>query len=148
MLILLLKLIVYGHIGFLLEIWFTGIHSFIFKRDKTMTATTYLPMVLVYGFTALALEGVSQAIPWTFYLKAFLYVPIIYGMEALSGWTLKQLIGSIPWDYHRGFSTKTRWTPMGLINLKYAPFWLLVAMAFDPITDFLTKMLHALTLVA
>lgn len=99
-------------------------------------------MFLIYGFTALALEGVSEALPWPFYLKAFLYVPIIYGVEGLSGWTLKKFTGKIPWDYQH-----SPWTPMGLINLKYAPLWLLVSMAFDPITNFLTKMLHALSVM-
>ncbi len=139
MLTLLLKLIAYGHIGFLLEIWFTGLHSIFLAKDKTGSATTYLPMFLIYGFTALALEGVSQALAWPFYLKALLYVPIIYGVEGLSGYTLKMLIGKIPWDYQHG-----PWTPMGLINLKYAPFWLLVSMAFDPIASILAKVLNAL----
>lgn len=142
LLVLLLKLIVYGHIGFLLEIWFTGLHSIFVNRDKSATATTYLWCLPIYGFTALALEGVSEALPWPFYLKALLYVPIIYGVEGLSGWTIRKIIGRIPWDYER-----SAWAPMGLINFKYAPFWLLVSMAFDPITNFLTKTLHALSLV-
>lgn len=142
MLILLEKALVYGCLGLLIEFVFTGIGSLI-RKDWNATCKTYLWMLPIYGFAALALEGVSQAIQWPFYLKAFLYVPIIYGVEALSGWTIKQLIGTIPWDYQ-----KSAWTPMGLINLKYAPFWLIVAMAFDPITDFLTKILHKLSLVA
>ena len=142
MLILFLKLIVYGHLGFLIEIWFTGIHSFIWNKDKSFTSVTYLPMFIIYGFTALALESISEALPWPFYLKALVYVPVIYGVEALSGWTIKRIIGLIPWDYQH-----SAWTPFGLINLRYAPFWLLVAMAFDPITSFLTKLLHAVELV-
>lgn len=142
MTILLIKLLVYGHLGFLIEVWFTGIHSFLFQKDKSATATTYLPMLFIYGFTALALEAISNALPWPFYIKAFIYVPIIYGTEALSGYTIKLLIGKIPWDYEH-----SPWTPMGLINLKYAPFWLVLAMAFDPITNFLTKVLRAVTLI-
>ena len=142
LLLLLEKLIVYGCLGLLIEVFFTGISS-LFRKHWHATAKTYLWMLPIYGFTALALEGVSETLPWPFYLKAFLYVPIIYGMEALSGMMLKRLIGVIPWDYG-----SNRWTPMGLINFKYAPFWLALAMAFDPITSFLTKMLHALTLVA
>ena len=130
MLTLLLKLIVYGHLGFLIEIWFTGIHAVIFEKDKKATAITYLPMFLVYGFTALALEGISEALLWPFYLKALVYVPIIYGVEFLSGWTIKKLIGTIPWDYKKG-----PWTPMGLINFSYLPFWFLLALGFDAIVS-------------
>lgn len=143
MLTLILKLIAYGHLGLLIEVWFTGFHSLIFNRDKSMKAATYLPMLVVYGVTALALEAVSEHLPWPFYFKAFIYVFIIYFAEALSGSILKKLTGKIPWDY--GLS---RWSPAGLINLKYAPFWFILALAFDPITTFLTKLLHALSLVA
>ena len=140
--LLLEKATVYGCIGILIENLFTGISSLI-KKNWKATSCSYLWMLPIYGFTALALEAISQSVDWPFYLKAFLYVPVIYGVEALSGSIIKLLIGHIPWDYQ-----KSAWTPMGLINLKYAPFWLLLGMAFDPITTFLTKMLHALTLVA
>jgi uncharacterized membrane protein len=139
--LLLQKLLVFGCLGILIEFFFTSIHSLLVKNWKA-TGYSYLWMLPIYGFTALALEGISDAVPWPFFLKAFLYVPVIYGVEALSGWTLQRLIGHIPWDYQ-----KSKWTPMGLINLKYAPFWLLLAMAFDAITEFLNRLLKALTLV-
>jgi len=141
MLILLQKAIIYGCLGLLIEVFFTGIGSLI-RKHWDATAKTYLWMCLVYGFTALILETISDAITWPFYLKAFIYVPIIYGAEALSAWVLKMIIGRVPWDY--GVS---HWTPMGFINLKYAPYWLLLAMAFDPIASFLNKLLHAVALV-
>lgn len=143
MLMILLKLLVYGHLGFLIEIWFTGIHSVIFDKDKNATAVTYLPMCLVYGVASLILEAVSDVLPWPFYFKAFVYVFIIYLMEGTSGWLLKKLTGRIPWEYPKSF-----WAPMQLINLKYFPFWFGVALAFDPITSFLTKLLRAVALVA
>jgi hypothetical protein len=142
MLLLLAKLLVYGHLGLLIEVWFTGIHGLIFKRDLRMKAVTYLPMLVIYGVTALVLEGVSEALPWPFYLKAFVYVLIIFCAEASSGWLLKHLTGRIPWDYGQ-----SKWTPMGLINLKYIPYWLILAMCFDSITAFLTKLLQAVALV-
>lgn len=141
MLVFLEKVLVYGCLGILIEFFFTSFGSLL-KKNWKATGYSYLWMLPIYGFTALALEVISQAITWPFYLKSFLYVPIIYGVEALSGWTIQQIIGHIPWDYQ-----KSTWTPMGLINLKYAPFWLLLAMAFDPITGFLTKLLHQLSLV-
>lgn len=131
---LLIKLLVYGHLGFLIEIWFTGIHSFFFRKDKNATAKTYLPMFLVYGSTALMLEMVSNAIPWPFYLKAVVYILVIYLAEGISGWILKKITGRIPWDY--GLS---RWTPAGLINLSYVPFWFLLALGFDLIAQQIYK---------
>jgi hypothetical protein len=131
---LLLKLFVYGHLGFLIEIWFTGLHSLIFNKDLRGRAVTYLPMFLIYGTTALILENVSEALPWPFYFKAFVYIFIIYFAEGFSGWVLKKTTGRIPWDY--GLS---RWTPFGLINLSYVPFWFLLALSFDIITHAIYK---------
>lgn len=140
--LILQKLLVFGCLGVLIEFFFTAIYSLATGNIKG-TGYSYFWMVPVYGFAGLALESVSQAVDWPFYLKAFLYVPIIYGIEGLSGYILQKTIGHIPWDYKKSF-----WTPMGLINLKYAPFWLILAMAFDPITHFLGRLLKALTLVA
>lgn len=141
LILLLQKALVYGCLGILIEFFFTSISSLI-KKNWKGTGHSYVWMLPIYGFTALALESISEAVTWPFYFKAFLYVPVIYGVEALSGWTIQKLIGHIPWDYQ-----KSAWTPMGLVNFKYAPFWLLLGMAFDPITAFLAKMLRALALV-
>lgn len=141
LILLIEKALVYGCLGIIIEVFFTGISSLI-RKDWDATAKTYLWMFPIYGVTALFLEGISNGLMWPFYVKAFVYVPVIYGVEGLSGWTIKQITGRIPWEY-----PESAWAPMRLINLKYAPFWLLLAMAFDPITNFLTKMLHALTLV-
>lgn len=139
--LLLQKLLVFGCLGILIEFFFTSIHSLLTGNLKG-TGYSYIWMVPVYGFTALLLDGLNDVLPWPFYIKAFVYVPVIYGAEALSGWVLQKTTGHIPWDYKKSF-----WTPMGLINLKYAPFWLVLAMAFDPITQFLARLLKALAIV-
>lgn len=126
---LLQRFFAYGCLGVLIEFFFTGFASLL-KKNWKATGCSYLWMVPIYGFTAFALEAISLALPWPFYLKALLYVPIIYGVEALSGWTIKLIVGVVPWDYG-----KSKWTPMGFINLTYAPFWLILALAFDPISS-------------
>jgi hypothetical protein len=137
--LLLQKFFVYGCLGLLIEVLFTGVWS-LFHKNWKATSQTYLWMLPIYGAAALALEGVSEALPWPFYLKAFLYVPVIYGVEALSGWLLKKTIGSIPWDYKR-----SKWTPMGLINLRYLPYWLVLSFAFDPISSTLSRWVRVLS---
>lgn len=132
------KFLVYGCLGILIEFFFTGIGSVV-KKNWKATGYSYLWMLPVYGFAALALEATSETLPWPFYLKALLYVPIIYGIEALSGWTLRAIIGTVPWDYG-----KSRWTPMGLINLTYAPFWLILALGFDPLSTYMRRALNFL----
>jgi uncharacterized membrane protein len=141
------KFFVYGCLGILIEFFFTGLSSLI-KRHWKATGNSYLWMCPVYGFTALMLEALHEALPWPFYLRALVYVPLIYGVEALSGWTLEKLTGllqrwfggsgggTIPWEYN-----KSAWAPMGLINLKYSPYWLLLALGFDPLSVWLHRVL-------
>ena len=147
------KFLLYGCIGILIEVGFTGIWS-LFKRNWKASGHTYLWMVPVYGLTAMGLEAVSEALPWPFYAKALVYLPIIYGAEAISGatiktgtWLLQKLFGGhgggvIPWDYG-----SSKLTPFGLINLGYAPLWLLVSFAFDPISDTLRSIVNYLAKV-
>lgn len=135
------KLFLYGLIGILIEFFFTSAHSLLIKNWKG-TGHSYIWMIPIYGVTALFLEAISVSVAWPFYIKAFLYVPVIYGVEALAGWTIQKFIGVIPWDYK-----KSAWTPMGLINLKYAPFWLILAMLFEPISVYLRKIVNFLATV-
>lgn len=145
------KFLLYGFIGMQIEVLFTGIAS-LFSKNWKLTGNTYLWMLVPYGVAALILEAVSSALPWPFWAKAFVYVPIIYGIEGLSGWTIKTLTGlgqkifgghgggTVIWEY-----SKSKWAPFGVINLKYAPFWLVLALCFDPISGFLRHFVGYLT---
>jgi len=109
---LLIKLIVYGHLGFLIEIWFTGLWSLVHRHWK-LTSSSYLWMFPFYSVGGLFLDAVRQGLSWPWWLKAFVYVPLIYGLEALSGWTISVITsqlqkwfggsggGEIPWQYKR-----------------------------------------------
>lgn len=147
------KLLLYGAIGLLIEVGFTGLWS-LASRNWKASGHTYLWMLPVYGMTALVLEAVSEALPWPFYFKALVYLPVIYGAEALSGAAIKIATGLLQktfgghgggvvlWDYG-----SSRWTPFGLINFKYAPAWLLVALAFDPISGMMRNVVNYLAKV-
>lgn len=134
------KMLLYGCIGLLIEVVFTSVTSLLRKHWKA-TGATYLWMLPVYGLTGVCLEAVNDHVAWPWYAKAFIYLPIIYGAEALSGGVImlvtmylqKWLGGSgggvIPWDYG-----KSAWTPFGLVNFSYLPYWLVVALSFDTIS--------------
>jgi hypothetical protein len=144
------KAILYGFIGLLIEVWFTGISS-LFSKHWKATGATYLWMFPVYALTGLCLEAVSDNIAAPFYIKAFIYLPVIYGAEALSGGVImlvtlylqKWLGGSgggvIPWHYGKSW-----WTPFGLVNFKYLPFWFALAMGFDTIASYTRKAIAAI----
>jgi hypothetical protein len=142
------KLLLYGHVGILLEFWFTGIVSLLRKHWKA-TGVSYIWMIWVYGMTGIAMEVMSLGIDWPFYFKAFLYMPVIYGAEALSGLAIMTITGLlqkwfggagggvVPWEYE-----KSRWTPMGLVNFRYAILWFGVALGFDWLSAILRRVVN------
>jgi hypothetical protein len=119
------KVILYGHLGILLEFYFTAVGSLL-KKNWRATGSSYLYMLPIYGFTALLFEVIGARLPWPFYLKGFVYVPVIYGVEAFSGYVLRLLTGSVPWEYKH-----SKWAPAGLVELRYAGFWYVLALVFE-----------------
>ena len=139
------KFIFLGCLGILIENLFTGLWSLAHRHWK-LTTNSYLWMYPIYGLAGIMLDALRQALPWPFWLKALVYLPLIYGLEALSGLilvsgtTLLQRWfggaggGVVPWEYK-----KSIWSPLGLINLSYAPFWFILALGFDWIAAGLQK---------
>lgn len=141
------KLFLYGCIGILIEFFFTSIHSLIIRNWK-LTGHSYLWMFPVYSLTAFLLEAIKDALPWPFYIKAFVYMIIIYGAEALSGYSIKLLTNKlqhffgghggniVPWEY-----PKSAWTILGLVNFKYIPFWLILSLSFDRVSTYVGRVI-------
>jgi len=131
------KLVFLGAIGVLLENVFTGLWS-LYRRHWKLTTSSYLYMWPIYGVAGLFLDAIRQSLDWPFWLRAFIYVPLIYGVEALSGVLISRLTarlqqwfggsggGVVIWEYE-----KSRWSPMGLVNFGYLPFWFALALGFD-----------------
>lgn len=123
--LLISKLLVYGTLGLIIEVWFTGIHSIV-SGDFEASAHTYLWMIAVYGSTALLLEQVSNRIKSNIFIKAIVYVPLIYISEFLWGLLLRHTLGKCPWDYGgSGINV------LNLIRLDYGVFWYMAALGFE-----------------
>jgi uncharacterized membrane protein len=140
--IVLAKFLIYGCIGLVAEVCFTGVSAAIFDRDRSATGKTYLWMHPIYGATMLGLEwlgGQLAFLPWA--VRGLVYVAVIYAVEFSSGWLLRTLLGRCPWDYgRRGLNIK------GLVRLDYAPVWYLAAVLFEPVRIGLGTALHAVAL--
>lgn len=124
---MLARFLVYGALGWCIEILFTGLWSLV-SRDRAATAKTYLWMHPIYGLTALLLEQVhdlTSGVPWL--ARGLVYVVVIYAAEAASGWLLRRVLGVCPWDYGR-----KGWSLGGLVRLDYAPAWYLLGLMFEP----------------
>ncbi len=126
------RFIIYGLVGWIFEIVFTGTGSLL-RGSLGLTGYTYLWMFPIYGLAVL-LEPVHDGIrsaPWP--IRGIIWVGLIFFIEYVSGWLLQNLIGFCPWDYS-GFSP---YVVDGFIRLDFLPFWFLAGLIFERIHDFL-----------
>ncbi len=121
------RFIIYGLIGWCLEIFWTGLASLL-KGDFVLSGQTYLWMFPIYGL-AIFLEPVYESIKdQPIILRGGVYTLIIFSIEYLTGWLLQSLIGVCPWDY-----TGTLFSIHGLIRLDYAPVWFVLGLFFEKV---------------
>lgn len=125
--------IIYGLLGWLVEIFWTGLGSLL-NGDVRLTAKTYLWMFPIYGL-AILFEPVHDAIrPMTVWVRGTIWMLLCFAMEYISGWILRDIIGTVPWDYSQAF-----FNIHGLIRLDYAPAWFVAGLLFEKIHDWLDR---------
>jgi len=130
---MLAKGFVYGCIGIVIENLFTGVGNVLVRKDRTARTQSYLWMWPIYGAAGITLEFVQDALAsWHWALRPLVYLPLIYGIEGVSGFAIKKIIKVCPWEYGQ-----SKLAPFGLIHLGYSPFWLLLGFLFDPISRLL-----------
>jgi len=138
---LFVRFLVYGLLGWALEIVWTGLGRLL-QRDWDLQGRTYLWMFPIYGSAAFLLEPAHNlmrglASP----VRGLIWVVLIFAVEYGTGYLIRRLTGHCPWDYSRA-----RWSVHGLIRLDYAPAWLAVGFLFERLHDRLvplTPWLHA-----
>lgn len=129
---MLLRYIVYGFSGLLLEVFWTGFGSLI-SGDFSLTGQTYIWMFFIYGLAVL-LEPIHDRIRGEhFLLRGLTWVTLIYLIEFSTGLLLDLIIGYCPWDY----SDSTRYTLYGYVRFDYLPAWFAVGLIFEKYHDFL-----------
>lgn len=139
-----LRFILYGLLGWCMEIVWTGLPR---RRpiDWRLPAHTTWWMFPIYGLVAPLYEPVHNRLraarqPW--FTRGLVYMLGIMTIEVLTGWLIERLTGAIPWDYR----AKTRWQWRGLTRADYAPLWFLVGLGLEPLHDALVRLtptLHA-----
>lgn len=118
------RFLIYGLIGLLMEILWTGIGSF-FNMDLRLICHTSFWMLPIYGMVVFLeplfdmLENSSPII------RGGVYAVSILMAEYLTG-TLLNIIGVCPWDY-----SGTRFSINGIIRLDYAPLWAAAGLFFE-----------------
>jgi hypothetical protein len=139
-----LRFIVYGLLGWCLEIVWTGFPK---RRpiDWRLPAHTSWWMFPIYGLLAPLYEPVHNHLrtarrPW--WQRGLLYAVGIMSIEVTTGWLIQRITGAIPWDYRN----TTSWHWRGLTRFDYAPLWFGVGLGLEPVHDWLVR--HTSTLPA
>nr|NSL49926.1 hypothetical protein [Dendrosporobacter quercicolus DSM 1736]SDM92643.1 Putative ABC-transporter type IV [Dendrosporobacter quercicolus] len=126
------RVIIYGLIGWCLEIVWTGLGSLL-SGDIRLTAQTYLWMFPIYGLAAVLFEPLHDAIRlWPLGARGGVWMLLCFTVEYLSGWMLRSAIGAAPWDYSAAV-----FHIHGLIRLDYAPAWFGAGLLFERLHDWL-----------
>jgi uncharacterized membrane protein len=73
-------------------------------------------------------------------MRGALYMIGFFAIEYFSGWLLKRLTGSCPWDY----AAWSRFSVHGYIRLDYAPIWFSIGLALELTHDFLVRLTPAI----
>lgn len=130
---MLTRYIIYGLVGWCIEVFWTGIGSFL-RGDAELRGWTYLWMFPIYGL-AIFLEPVHNQIrAWPVIIRGGVYTLFIFAIEYSTGWLLKNTIDTCPWDY-----SQNPLSVNGFIRLDYAPAWFLAGLLFERLHDFLVK---------
>ncbi|MEA1959777.1 MAG: hypothetical protein U9N81_00535 [Bacillota bacterium] len=133
------RFLIYGFIGWIAEVIFTGAGSLL-RGSLSLTAHTYLWMFPIYGMAAFMepLHNQIRIMPWP--ARGVIWAGFIFLIEYLSGWSLQVLIGFCPWDY----STHTPYAINGFIRLDFLPVWFAAGLIFEQIHDYLDSLLGRL----
>jgi len=118
------RFFIYGLLGWSMEIFWTGLHSFI-TGDLRLAGFTNLWMFLIYG-CAVFLGPIHDAIyGWKWPVRGLIWVVIIWGIEYASGLLLVSMLGVYPWKYTGPYAID------GLVTLAYAPAWFVAGLIFE-----------------
>ena len=123
---MLMRFMMYGVIGWCMEILWTGLHS-LFRKDFRLVANTSIWMFFIYGL-AIFLEPVVDlmtALP--IIARGGVYVVCIFMVEYLTGRLLKKA-NICPWDY-----SHSKYHVGGIIRFDYAPAWFAAGLIFEGI---------------
>lgn len=121
------RFIIYGLLGWCIEIFWTGISSLL-KGDVKLTGQTYIWMFFIYG-SAVFFEPLLKSIGHlNIIFRGGLYTVLIFSIEYFTGWILKKILGECPWNY-----SNCKFSFKGLIRLDYAPAWFIAGLLFEKV---------------
>jgi len=121
---MLTRFLIFGVIGWALEVLWTGFGALV-RGDFKMTSRTSVWMFFIYGAGALFGPVIDLLLGLPLIVRGLIYVLCIYSIEFATGYTM-QRFDACPWDY-----SDAKLNVMGIIRWDYAPLWLLVGLLFE-----------------
>jgi len=123
---MIIRFIIYGAIGCLMEVLWTGLGALINKNYR-LSSNTSLWMFFIYG-AVIMLEPVFHLVsPLNFLLRGLMYAFLILLGEFITGTLLKRA-DVCPWDY-----SHTRFHVRGVVRFDYLPAWAVAGLVFEQI---------------
>ncbi|MCX8130386.1 MAG: hypothetical protein N3I35_09835 [Clostridia bacterium] len=120
------RYLIYGLIGWCVEIFWTGLGS-LMNGNIRLEGFTNLWMFFIYGM-AVFLEPIHDVIrEWRWLFRGVIWVVIIWGIEYTSGLVLGNILGVYPWVYTGAFAVDN------LVRIDYAPAWFVAGLIFEKI---------------
>ena len=129
------RAVVYGILGWAMEVAFTGIGQAVDPRtrDWRLAGHSYLWMGPLYGSAAYLYEPVRDRVRGrSRWQRALVYGTGFIAAEWASGAVLRRLTGTIPWDYtgHSRFVAGS-----GATRFDYLPLWAALGLAMESLDD-------------
>lgn len=124
------RFIIYGLLGWNMEVIWTGLTSFS-AENINLIGHTSVWMFFVYGSAVFIFEPVYRIIAdCNTFVRGCAWMALIFVIEFISGMILRS-IGIEAWYYDCRFSV------CGVIRLDYAPVWFAVGLIFEKVNQIL-----------
>ena len=121
---MIIRFVIYGLIGWCMEIIWTGIGSLL-KKDFSLASNTSIWMFFIYGMAVFLEPVIDVVIVFPVILRGGIYAVCIFATEYLTGTIMRQL-NVCPWDY-----SDAKYSVSSVIRLDYAPVWFAVGLIFE-----------------
>ena len=122
--IMIARFVIYGALGLLMEVLWTGLGSLKSKNFK-LSSTTSLWMFFIYGMVAFLEPVFRIAAPVPMLVRGLIYAACIFVGEFVTGSLLKR-IEVCPWDY-----STAKYHVKGVIRWDYLPVWVAAGLVFE-----------------
>jgi uncharacterized membrane protein len=137
-----IRFVLYGLLGWCVEVVWTALLDFVRTRDPRLAGTTYLWMFPIYGSAAFLFEPLHDAIrAWPIGARALVWALGFTAVEWASGRAIERATGRCPWDY---VAARARFAINPYVRWDYFPVWAAAGLALEPVHDFFVRITPAI----